>query len=486
MSGNVARNAAWNVAGTLSSFVVGLIALPVLLHTLGAARLGVFTLALGLIGFSGLLDLGLGRALTQSVSSSLGEGRSRDAVAALVWRVLRLLAGFGLAWVLLLWVFVPPVVTHLFHLQGPLAAETIFGLRAVALSMPFALVATGAMGSLEGVQDFRRVSTRRAALSVLQYGLPTLTALWRSDVGWVIAALALSRAFALLIWLQALRRVLPKPSDAPRHPDDLRNLLRFGGWLSVSNMVGPLMAYADRFYLASLFSPAQLAVYTVPYDGVSRAMTLPMTAIGAVFPALAESQGRPDSSASLLRGSVHALVTLMLPPLLIATIFAEPLLALWLGSSFASDAFPIFQLLLLGVFINSAAHVPYALLQAHGRSDLTAKLHLAELPIFAGLLVWTVTSHGIVGAALAWTMRIVLDTILLYGSAVLLQPEHRTVLAKATGLVTLASLALLLPLLTSHPLILMLDVLLALGACSIMLRRLYLRWHRRSSLTSNT
>lgn len=485
MSSNVARNAAWNVAGTLSSFVVGLIALPVLLRTLGAARLGIFTLALGLIGFSGLLDLGLGRALTQSVSRSLGDGRSREAVAALVWHVLRLLAGFGLAWVLLLWVLIPPVVKHLFHLQGPLAAETIFGLRAVAFSMPFALVATGAMGTLEGVQDFRRVSIRRAALSVLQYGLPTLTALWRSDVGWVIAALAISRAFALPIWLQALSRVLPKSSDTCRHPDDLRNLLRFGGWLSVSNMVGPLMAYADRFYLASFFPPAQLASYTVPYDGVSRVMTLPMTAIGALFPALAELQGRPDSSATLLRGSVHALVTLMLPPLLIATIFAKSLLTLWLGSSFASEAFPIFQFLLLGVFVNSAAHVPYALLQAHGRSDLTAKLHLAELPIFAGLLVWAVASHGIVGAALAWTLRIVLDTMLLYGSAVLLQTDHRPVLAKGAGLVTVASLALLLPLLTSHPLILILDALLVIGCCSSMLFHLYSRWNRSSIFMSN-
>ena len=136
MSRKVAHNALWNVAGTLASLVVGLVALPVLpvlpvlLQALGAARLGIFTLALGLIGFSGLLDLGLGRALTQTVSSALGSGRPRAAVAALVWHVLRLLLGFGLLWVLLLCWMVPLVVQHLFKLQGGLAAETIFGLRA--------------------------------------------------------------------------------------------------------------------------------------------------------------------------------------------------------------------------------------------------------------------------------------------------------------------------------------------------------------------
>ena len=86
MSRKVAHNALWNVGGQLVSLGVGLVALPILLHALGAARLGVFTLALGLIGFSGLFDLGLSRALTQTVSSSLGMGRSRGQLAALVRR----------------------------------------------------------------------------------------------------------------------------------------------------------------------------------------------------------------------------------------------------------------------------------------------------------------------------------------------------------------------------------------------------------------
>ena len=92
------------------SLSVGLVALPLLLHELGAERLGVFTLALGLIGFSGLFDLGLGRALTQTVSSSLGQGRSRAQVAALVWRVIGLLAGFGVLWLVALWWVTPFLV----------------------------------------------------------------------------------------------------------------------------------------------------------------------------------------------------------------------------------------------------------------------------------------------------------------------------------------------------------------------------------------
>lgn len=443
MSRRVARNALWNVGGTLASLLVGLVALPVLLHALGAARLGVFTLALGLIGFSGLLDLGLGRALTQTVASALGAGRSREQAAALVWHVLRLLALFGLLWAALLWVLVPLAVQHLFHLPAALQSETVFGLRMVALSMPFALVATGAMGALEGVQAFRRVSTQRALLSVVQFGLPTLTVLLRPDVGWAIAALAASRVLSMAVWLHGLRRELPREAGAVHPREDLHHLLRFGGWLSVSNVVGPLMVYADRFYLASLFPTAALAYYTVPYDAVFRLTSLPMTALNAVFPALAEAQHDAARNAPLLRASMRAALAMMLPPIVLATAFALPLLTLWLGTDFAEHAARIFQWLLLGVLINSAAHVPYAALQAQGRADLTARLHVLELPLFAALLVTCVRRWGVEGAALAWTLRVALDALLLYASAWRLQPALRAAWAGGLRLLMLAAAAVL-------------------------------------------
>ncbi len=450
MSRKVAHNALWNVGGQLVSLGVGLVALPILLHALGAARLGVFTLTLGLIGFSGLFDLGLSRALTQTVSSSLGMGRSRAQMAALVWRVIGLLAGFGVFWLVALWWAAPFLVDRLFSLSGEMARETIFGLRALALSIPFALAATGAMGTLEGLQQFRLLSLWRMPMSVLQFGLPVLVALIRPDIGWVIAALAVTRVVWMLLWLTQLHRLLPREPGATSSRADLRHALHFGGWLSVSNLIGPLMVYADRFYLASVFPPATVAYYTVPFDTSFRATSLPQTAMNALFPALAETQARSDDSARLLALAMRAVVVLVLPAVLVVAVFAHPLLALWLNVHFAGPAAPVLQLLLIGIFLNSAAHLPYALLQAHGRSDLTAKLHLLELPVFAALLVAGVHWFGITGAALAWTLRVALDTALLYFTAWWLHRPQRAVLARGAGLLCLATTILLFAIYVLH------------------------------------
>jgi len=482
----VARNAVWNVSGTLVSLLVGLVALPVLLHALGTARLGVFTLALGLIGFSGLLDLGLGRALTQGVSSALGSGRPEQAVAAMVWHVLRLLVFFGVAWTMLLWLGAPFLVERLFSLSGSMANETIFGLRALALSIPFALAATGAMGALEGLQRFRQASSWRAAMSVIQLGFPTLVALWRPDVGWVIAALAGSRVLSLVVWLRVLQQALPASWRAVSEGDDLRHLLRFGGWLSVSNVVGPLMVYADRFYLASQFPPAAVAYYTVPYDTVFRTTTLPMTAMNAVFPALASAQHQHEASGRMLRAVGMAIVAIMLPPVLLAEIFAQPLLTFWLGASFAVPATPVLKLLLLGIFLNSCAHVPYAFLQANGRSDITAKLHLVELPFFAALLMWSVHVYGVPGAALAWTLRVALDTSLLYAVALRLRAQQRSTLFETFALVIIGSLCLAVATFL-HSLISQAAIAaLVFGVCGVLATRLRRQWQRSEGTLKET
>jgi O-antigen/teichoic acid export membrane protein len=199
-----------------------------------------------------------------------------------------------------------------------------------------------------------------------------------------------------------------------------------------------------------------------------------------MFPALAEAQSHPDSSTQMVRFAVMALVTLALPPLLIGAIFAEPLLTLWLGHSFALTTLPVFKILVIGVFLSCTAHVPYALLQAHGRSDLTAKLHLFELPVFLCLLVLGVSNWGIQGAALASTLRVAIDTGVTYAWSIQLHPSYRTSLAKGSGTVVLASIVLLVPIFTKDWLTLALVALSTSFVCIISFLRNYSYWHKLS------
>lgn len=484
MAKSVAGNAAWNVAAQAVSLGVGFVALPVLLRELGTARLGVFTLALGLIGFSGLFDLGLSRALTQTVSSALGMGHPRERVAAIVWRVIAMLTAFGVVWMVALWAAAPSIADRLFSLTGGLAQETVFGLRALAVSIPFVLAAVGAMGALEGLQEFRLLSLWRMPMSLLQFGLPVAVAFVRPNVGWVIGALAVTRVMWMALWLTHLHRLLPRHKDTPVERGDLRQTLRFGGWLSVSNVIGPLMVYADRFYLASIFPPASVAYYTVPFDAMYRMTSLPQTAINALFPALAQAQHDPAASARMLNPAIRTVTIVAFPVALVIGALAQPLLTVWLNATFAASAASVAALLALGIFYNSLAHLPYALLQAHGRSDVTAKLHVLELPVFALALVLGTHALGIVGAALAWTIRVGLDALLLYASAWCLYSHQRAALSKALGALLAATVAFVLIVHgTRGAMRIALTVLVVAACCAILAREIHfvLQTHKRDA-----
>jgi hypothetical protein len=57
---------------------------------------------------------------------------------------------------------------------------------------------------------------------------------------------------------------------------------------------------------------------------------------------------------------------------------------------------------------------------------LTAKLHILELPIYGLCLLWLLGRFGIEGVAVAWLIRIVLDTVLLMIAGYVLVPGLRT------------------------------------------------------------
>jgi O-antigen/teichoic acid export membrane protein len=108
----------------------------------------------------------------------------------------------------------------------------------------------------------------------------------------------------------------------------------------------------------------------------------------------------------------------------------------------------VLQCLAVGVFIASLANVPFAFLQGVGRPDLIAALQVIELPLYLACLWWLVRMRGIEGAAIAWSARVAVDTLLLFVMAKRFLPGKspirlRTALLPAAALLVLALAALL-------------------------------------------
>jgi O-antigen/teichoic acid export membrane protein len=122
-------------------------------------------------------------------------------------------------------------------------------------------------------------------------------------------------------------------------------------------------------------------------------------------------------AAEVARMSLRALVALMTPLTVFGLVILEPFLRAWVGDEIGRSSAPVGEILLLGIWLNSLAMVPYALLQAQRRPDLPAKFHLLEVAPYIGGLALGLHLAGIRGAAWAWTGRAAADAILLFWAA---------------------------------------------------------------------
>ncbi|MFN7645748.1 MAG: flippase [Burkholderiales bacterium] len=407
----ILRNAFWNLLGLGLPLLVAVVCIPPLIASLGASRFGVLTLVWAVVSYFGVFDLGLGRALTQQVSAAIGAGRADEMceiAAAGLWVMVALGAIAGAA----LWFAAPAGVALLKSDADP--HEAIDAARALAWAMPFVVLASGLRGVMEAHSAFVPINVVRLATGVLTFAVPlaAVRSGW-NDLAAIAWMLACVRAVGCALYAGFVARLLPG-ALAPVRPDGarIRELATQGGWMTVTNVVGPLMGYLDRFVIGAVLSLSAVAWYVTPQEIVSRLLIVPGALTSVLFPRLSEihaSGASAQEGRRIERLALGALFLALFPATLLLGLLAYPVLDLWIGPVFAREGATAMLVLCAGVLFNSLAQVPFAAIQARGGARTTALLHLAELPLFV-VAVWLFTARwGVAGAALAWTLRMGLD-----------------------------------------------------------------------------
>jgi O-antigen/teichoic acid export membrane protein len=440
----LARNIALNVAGSAVPIVLAFFAIPVLIRGFGEARFGVLGLAWALVGYFSLFDLGMGRALTQLVSQALGKGID-DELPSLVWTGLWVLVPLGLAGAVAVAWTAPWLVRSVLNIPTGLQAETIRAFQLFALAIPFTVHTAGLRGVLEATQSFGRVNALRLPLAFVTFLGPMLALPFGGTLPLAIGVLAAGRIALWVAHLRACRQAFtPMRRVHPPAGRHLRALGSVGGWMTVSNVVSPLLYAADRFVVGATLSIGAVAHYTTAYESVSRLSVVTGVVLPVLFPALSITVARDRLRAALLVDrALRATLLFAFCGALVVGALAPEWLHVWVGADVARNVAPLAQALVVGVFVNIVAQIVYTVVQSAGRADLTGKFHLLELAPYALMLWWLVPRFGALGVVLAWDLRVALDAALLFVAAGRVLPEARSAIRR-DALLTIAATPLLL------------------------------------------
>jgi O-antigen/teichoic acid export membrane protein len=411
----LARNSVLNLLGYCTPLVVAIFAIPLLIRGLGTDRFGVLALAWVLIGYLSLFDLGLSRALTKLVAEKLGVGQEQE-IPALVWTALFVMFFLGLGVTVVVSLLLPWLVRDILNIPQELYTETLTAFYLLAIFVPIVIISVGFRGILDAHQRFDLTNAVRIPLGIYSFIAPLLVLPFSRSLFPVVGILVAGRLIACLVQLLLCFHVVPSlRKDIVLRRTMVGPLIRFGSWMTVTNIVSPLMVYLDRFFIGALISVAAVAYYATPHEVVTKLLLISGSVMGVLFPAFSTSFAQDHSRTKLLFGrGVKCIFLILFPITLLIVTMAHDGLRFWLGDEFAQNSTKVLQWIAVGVFIHSLGQVPYALIQGVGRPDLTAKLHLIELPFYLICLWWIIGINGIVGAAIAWVLRIAVDTLFMF------------------------------------------------------------------------
>jgi O-antigen/teichoic acid export membrane protein len=411
--GGLGRASLQNAIGQAVPLLVGLACVPFIVRALGPERFGIVALAWTVAGYFTLFDLGLGRAVTKLGAEAWiarEPGTLRQIVSAA--QSIQLVFGALVSVALLL---AAPLLANRLRIPDPLLREATQAFRVLAVAIPAILLTTTFRGALEAVQRFDLVNLLRAPLGASTYVFTLIGALSANTTTPIIWSIVGARVAGALGYAIAYQRAVPRASHAQPASTQLGRLLRFGGWVSATSALVPIIGYVDRFLIGALVSLAAVAYYTGPYELATRLLIVPGGIAAALLPTVSQRawQGaETELRAALRRARLWCALAAGVPALLLF-LLAEPVLQVWLGADYAAAASLSFRLLLLAAVANALALAPFATLEGLGRPDLVTKYHLIELPVYGTLALLAIREWGIAGAGLVWLVRNVWGVVVL-------------------------------------------------------------------------
>lgn len=411
----LARNTIWNFVGQVAPLLVALLSIPYLISCFGIDRFGVLALVWVIIGYFSLFDLGLGRALTQMVAEKLGSGSDAD-VPSIAWICMISMLAMGLAGAIILGWCSTWLIYSVLKIPPELQAETRSAMVLLALSLPLVISTSGLRGLLEARQLFGMINAIRVPLGIFMYAGPFLVLPFSRSLVYIVAVLVAGRFIAWIAHVALCIRAFPALLRSFRiNKSDVFPLFRFGGFITISNIIGPLMSYMDRFLIGSLASITAVAYYTTPYEIVTKLWIFPAAIVGVLFPAFSScfKYDNPRAVQLFQAGIKYTLIGIF--PLVFPLVMLAPEgMTLWLGPEFAFRSSRILQWMAIGIFLNCFAQIPFALIQAAGKPNWAALMYALQFPFYV-LAIWLMLGYaGIEGVAFAWLIRVVIDSSVLF------------------------------------------------------------------------
>lgn len=415
MSGKSGANAMQIIQNVLVNWmayavtiVIGFFLSPFLVHQLGDPVYGIWTLLGSLTGYLGLLDFGI----TPSTVKSVAQYRAKEDIDGMN----RLLTGAMSVFIALgcvsfcLSCLLAVYFNDLFHNplgRGTIAVVVLLAGLNLALTFPGSVF----IGFLRGYQRYDIDATVSTIALLARTAL--IVFLLRNGYG-IVALAAATFVFdiaRLAYLIRCVYRLNPALKISREYYDkgELKQLFSYSSHFFLIAVGTRLNFFTDSIVIGIFLSAAAVTLYSIPNRLISYLRELVVEMTGVLMPAITHLHATEatESVRELHRRCTKYVALLALPAAAIFWILGDRFIQLWMGSAKYNAAFPLLQILTIGIVAFLIGTPTGSVLTGMGRHDIVARFAILQAVTNQVLSLLLVKSLGLTGIALGTTISMV-------------------------------------------------------------------------------
>lgn len=353
---HIARNVFFNWFGTIANMAVGFFLSPFIVHRLGNVAFGVWGLAISVVAYMGLLDLGLQSSVLRFINKGHAQGDHRgasDAISAAIWVRLQISVAVGLLTIIVAWIF-----PHIFKVPPDLAraAQLAVFLIGVKTALNMSVGVFGAV--LTGLNRY----DLQNAVSLVQTAIRVVGVVFVLLTGHGIVAIAVCELIAAIVSNTLLiivaRRLYPELRVELKRPHrtTLRPLWAYSAYAFLTTVAVQLVYQTDNLVVGKYVSIAAVTFYMVGNSLCSYANQV-VEGIGGTFvPAAStyEASGDKRSLLKLYKNGTRAVLATSLPVMITLILRGSTFIGLWMGPEYARTSGMVLLILCVARIFNFA------------------------------------------------------------------------------------------------------------------------------------
>ena len=417
---SIKKDIFYNLIGYTLPFLIGYFTVPSTINAFGIDDFGSLTLLWALIGYSSIFDVAISRTTTNVISEQIGKESKQSMVRYTSASIFfSFFIGIIFSGIIIIVYYAAEKIW--FNSVNNLLTALKCYIDIFSFCIPLITLNAAVNGVLSAHRRFDIVNCSRILQGISMFMSPLIVFGSDNKLYWATFLFVFLRSLITLSLIFLLIKFTNFIQLSGFGWVEINKICKTIVGLFISSVQGPLLVYAEKFIIKLFLGSAGLAYFNMPYEIVIRFLVFATSLSSTLFTLFSNNYIlNPKKNISYFKNSTAWLSIIMYCLTSLLIIFGSKILIFWLGFDFQISTGKVIEILAIGLYFSALSHIPTTLLQASGRSDLSAKIHLLQIPIYIVIFSIDTSFFGVNGSAITWTIRVFVDLIMQYSGLLIM------------------------------------------------------------------